>query len=325
MAKNYRLPMCNTIGIVIDAKNKHVWFRKNSLVKDKIISSSNDRFIKIWNCDVTGDCLTLGRCSSSVSCLFLDQLSKTPKLYSGSFNGEIKIWCLISNQCLRTVRAHHQSVKSLLLLSNKTDLLSCSINSIKIWNFSTMECLKTHYLNESIICLALLPTTNELISANTNNKIQFWDLENIKCRKSFALSNHNYLIRCIVPIVNLNELVSIIGKDIKIFDVNTGVLVRALKGHTSTVNQILLIESFCIISCSSDNTIKIWDGVKCHCLKTIVGHIGAVSCLLIRSNGLELASGSWDETIALWDLNNGKCKRVLKGHTSRVRYLVRMI
>ena len=253
-------------------------------------------------------------------------MSKIPKLYSGSFNGEIKVWCLNTNKCLRTLRSHHQSVNNLILMSNKTDLMSCSMNSIKLWNLATMECLKTHYMNESITCLALLPNTNKLISANTNSKIQFWDAGILKCLKSFTLSNHNYLIRCIVPTVNSNELVSIIGKEIKIFNIETGLLLRALKGHKSTVNQILVMNSLCIISCSSDNTIKIWDGRdrKCNCLKTIVGHLGGVSCLLILSNGLELASGSWDETIKIWSLSSGKFRRELKGHKSRVKYLIRM-
>jgi WD40 repeat protein len=209
-------------------------------------------------------------------------------------------------------------------MPNERDLLSCSINSIRIWNFSTGECLKTHYMNESITCLVLLPYTNNIITATAEHRIKIWDLDLEKCLKSFSLTNQNDLIRCLVPMVDSNEFISSSSIYIKIFNLETGVLLRTLKGHTSTVNQVVVVDSLCLISCAADNKIKIWDQIKCHCLKTLVGHLGAVSTLcLVRSKELEFCSGSWDEKIRYWSMR-GKCLREFRGHAGRVRCLVRM-
>ena len=85
MTKSYRLPIDNnTIGITIENK-KHLWYRKKSNLTDRIISSSSDRTIRIWNLK-SGECSTLNDHTSSVSCLYLNKLSI--KLYSGSFDGK---------------------------------------------------------------------------------------------------------------------------------------------------------------------------------------------------------------------------------------------
>jgi WD40 repeat protein len=86
MTKSYQLPI-DTIGITVENK-KHLWYRKKSNLTDKIISSSSDRTIRIWNLK-SGECSTLKDHTSSVSCLYLNKLSNI--LYSGSFDGKKNI------------------------------------------------------------------------------------------------------------------------------------------------------------------------------------------------------------------------------------------
>lgn len=58
---------------------------------------------------------------------------------------------------------------------------------------------------------------------------------------------------------------------------------------------------------SHDKTIKIWDGTKGKCLKTLEGHANGVWCLNYFQDGKKLLSASSDGTSRIWDASSGKC------------------
>ena len=116
-----------------------------------------------------------------------------------------------------------------------------------------------------------------------------------------------------------------------------------------------------LVSCSSDNTIKIWDLKTNNLINTLNEHMAEVSCLELIGN-TRFASGSFDGTIIIWDaeeyvqrltdnqlgiwclkalsqnkiasgsnikikiwdLSNGLCTGTLNGHHSYVRHLDRL-
>ena len=55
-----------------------------------------------------------------------------------------------------------------------------------------------------------------------------------------------------------------------------------------------------LVSCSEDETIKIWDTASGKDLFTLKGHTSRLFSIVILPNGW-LASGSKDKTIKLWD------------------------
>jgi WD40 repeat protein len=71
-----------------------------------------------------------------------------------------------------------------------------------------------------------------------------------------------------------------------------------------------------LASCSSDQTIKIWDIYDGNLIKTLVGHRSFVNCIVVI-NSIYLASGSDDKTVKIWNTDTGNLKYTLKGHSSR--------
>jgi WD40 repeat protein len=86
---------------------------------------------------------------------------------------------------------------------------------------------------------------------------------------------------------------------------------RTLEGHKLRVRSLLFAEDK-LISCSDDETIKIWDLETGTCLKTLKGHEKWISSLIFAEG--KLISGSADETIKIWDLETGTCLKTLTGH-----------
>jgi platelet-activating factor acetylhydrolase IB subunit alpha len=59
-----------------------------------------------------------------------------------------------------------------------------------------------------------------------------------------------------------------------------------------------------LVSCSRDQTIRIWDTNSGYCVQTVaVGHSDWIRKVVVNSKGTLLASGSKDESIVVWNLD----------------------
>ena len=106
---------------------------------------------------------------------------------------------------------------------------------------------------------------------------------------------------------------------IKIWEVETGRLLRTLTGHTDKVCSVAFAPNGkYLASGSNDETIKIWEVTTGNCIRTLTGHTSYVKSVMYSPNGKYLATGSWDDTIKLWELETGECIKTLTGHTGYI-------
>lgn len=107
-------------------------------------------------------------------------------------------------------------------------------------------------------------------------------------------------------------------KTIKIWNLDTGQLLRTLSGHTDVVRSVTLSsDGQTVASGSGDKTIKLWS-LQTGQIRTLLGHSGPVWSVAISPDGQTLVSGSDDNTIKIWNLRTGELHRSLEGHSSRV-------
>ncbi|KAF4511514.1 hypothetical protein G6O67_003302 [Ophiocordyceps sinensis] len=104
---------------------------------------------------------------------------------------------------------------------------------------------------------------------------------------------------------------------IKIWDIETGEVMRTLRGHTGTVRTLQFDESK-LISGSFDETIKIWNWQTGECLSTLQCHTDGV--LSVHYDGCTLASGSIDRTVKIFSFDT-KQTFCLRGHTDWVNHV----
>lgn len=140
------------------------------------------------------------------------------------------------------------------------------------------------YHTSPITALAIHPFNPHLITASQDGMIVIWNL------------------------LDLSEPINIINN-----------------AHSKSINSLVFQNHTSIlISCSSDQIIKIWDissptNVVIP-IKTLTGHEHIISSLATSSKDKNIIfSSSRDKTIKVWDLQSGWTVRTIKGHSDWVR------
>jgi len=100
---------------------------------------------------------------------------------------------------------------------------------------------------------------------------------------------------------------------IRLWDIDTGEVVRKFKGHSGMIMSMLLLpEKNQFLSASVDKTIKLWDMKNGKEIRSFEEHEKAVMLMVLISGENQFLSGAGD--IKLWDVNTGKVEKTFKGH-----------
>ena len=117
------------------------------------------------------------------------------------------------------------------------------------------------------------------------------------------------------------------GNTVRVWEVESGRLVRALAGHTGTVRALAGLPGGLVASGSVDMTVRVWEVESGRLVRTLAGHgrshgINWVMALVsLNLPGGLLASGSTDMTVRVWEAESGRLVQTLAGHTNWVMAL----
>jgi WD40 repeat protein len=147
-------------------------------------------------------------------------------------------------------------------------------------------------------------------------------------------------------------------KTIRVWDLDSGRLIRTLRGHSHYINGLSIIpDGKYVLSGGWDRMLRLWDLETGKCLKAFKGHQGGIDAVCItpdgrraisadRNNtichwnletgllgtfehrnvrtvtitpdGRRAVSGGDDQKVRVWDLDSGRCLKVLGGHKGSV-------
>ncbi len=110
---------------------------------------------------------------------------------------------------------------------------------------------------------------------------------------------------------------------IKIWEVQTGDLLRTLVGHEGQVESVAFSpDGETLASCGQDLIIRFWNVKTGEPLQSLEGHELYVASVAFSPDGKVLASGSEDASVQLWNPQSGELLRVLRGHRGYVWWAV---
>jgi len=88
---------------------------------------------------------------------------------------------------------------------------------------------------------------------------------------------------------------------IRIWDVETGEIVKELVGHRGTVRSVTFADhGRTLVSGSYDKTVRIWDFEKADNIVTLTAHHDLISSIAVTQDGTSLVSGGDSGDISIW-------------------------
>jgi WD40 repeat protein len=216
----------------------------------------------------TGISRTIAKKHGEISSL--TTLSET-HIATGYSSGEIKIWDIVSNSCVRTltghppIRKHPFRVISLAAFHDGHLASSASGDeAIKIWNVNTGQCVRTLTGAGSEVGAMIVLPDGRLVSASVaigagfrgpgagheDGAIKVWDIEAGKCVKAWPAYNfrnfeqfgHSRPGLYFLPdgrLASIEKNVALPSRQIKIWDIDTGQCVQTLKLSSRTLDGVM--------------------------------------------------------------------------------------
>jgi WD40 repeat protein len=286
----------------------------------RLISSSFDRYIKVWDLE-TGKCLQSWQSSAPIYRIALSNDGKV--LASGSECGSIFLWELATGKLLNTLTGHNSVVMNVVFQPNGQLLASGSFDTtIRLWDLTTNECIDTFTGHtQPIFSVAFNELGTQLVSSGFDTSIKVWDIKSSCC--VHTLQSHSRVVVTALFSPNGSQIIS--GSQdltVRIWEqANTDDwhCSKILQGHQNNLWSIALDSTGkTLVSSDISGVLKFWDIESGQCWKTLRSIPKAVRAVAFHPQSNLLASSSENRQIYLWDLNTDRCLSSTLAHQMAV-------
>lgn len=213
----------------------------------RIVSGATDNTVRVWDTTTGTSTLTLNH-TGTVRTL---QFNESTIISSGD-DRTVKLWDVRSGTAQRSLAGHQQAVFMVDLAGDR--LISGGGDGVRVWDIKSGACVR--HLQAGTVMHAQPAGPNELVTAENDGSVRIWNVATGQSLHHFP-GRWGLQPTClqadgdtIVVGTNTNEL--------RVFDQKKRQSLPNLNDHTAAVNGCQL-DGQRLVSCSADNTIKVWD------------------------------------------------------------------
>ena len=227
-----------------------------------VVTCSSDRKVKVWQ---TPDWNLVRSYTGHTSYVHSFEFINTDTMGSGERDGIIHVWSISTGRRQISILVFDR-VFCLKILSNGFHLAAGVYSgNIQIYNINDGS-LVASLIGQTWGASELVLMSSNLLasSSGVDGTTRIWDLANNYTSKLVINQGSDHLVK-----ISCSVLATTPGDyTIKLWDIESGQLVKVLLGHSSNI----YLHSYDVLK-----------------------------------YGQTLVSGSWDQTIRIWDLNTGQC------------------
>jgi serine/threonine protein kinase len=267
-----------------------------------LASGSTDKTVRLWNPRLGQAVSTLQKHTDGVwSVAFSPDGSL---LASGGRDALVVVWDVAAGVALRTLK-HKGGVTSVAFNPDgSTIAVGCSDATVQLWNASTGEsvrALRGH--STRVTSVTFSPDKQTLASGALDGTIRLWNATGVSGQLRPTLEGFTSYIWCVAFSPDGQWIASGTDKVLRLWDVNTGKLLRMFEGHASAVSSIAFSpDGRLLASGAGDQTVRLWNASTGEHVRVLEGHPAEVNGVAFSPDGHLLASGGADGVIRVWGL-----------------------
>lgn len=259
---------------------------------------------------------------NSLATLALSLNNNTLEVYSVESSSTTK-------SCTLELQGHRSDIRSVVLSSDNTILMSTSHSTIKIWNPSTGTCLRTIDSGYGL-CGIFVPGDKYAIVGTKAGKLEIIDVRSATCLRE--VEAHGGSVQSIAPTPDGKGFVTgSTDKEIKFWEYQVAqkagqdskqLRVANVRGLKMENNDVLVVavspDGKYVAVALLDCTVKVlfMDSLKFYL--SLYGHKLPVLCMDISSDGDLIVTGSADKNLKIWGLDFGDCHKSIFAHGDSV-------
>ncbi|KAK0823865.1 beta transducin [Friedmanniomyces endolithicus] len=267
-------------------------------------------------------------------------LSSDDRMLASASAGQLKIWNLKTQSCLRTLDCG-QALCSTFLPGDRIVLLGTKTGDLEMYDISTSSIIESIPAHEgqAIWTLALHPDGRSVVTGSADKSAKFWRFDiideeipgtrrttqRLKLTQTRQLKlSDDILSLCFSPDQRLLA-VATLDNTVKVFFADTLKPFLTLYGHKLPVLKLSIsADSRLIATCSADKNVRIWglDFGDCH--KAFFAHQDSVMQVSFIPHPVEkdeahiLFSASKDGMLKSWDAEKFQPIQKLEGHKGEI-------
>ncbi len=192
--------------------------------------------------------------------------------------------------------------------------------TVNVWNTLTWASIQ-RYTNHTGTVNSLDQIDDDtIVSGSLDKTIQIWKISTGETLKIIDVYAWVFVVR--VFSIEYKQIVCGTGgtsDNLQIYNYETGVLIRTLNNHSSSVYSIEMMSEQFMASGGADKSVIIWDLSSYSIKYNLTGHSSSVYCIKRLSSNL-IASGDMIGIIIVWNWLTGERIFDLTGHTTAIYY-----
>ena len=292
---------------------------------ERIVSSSGDETVKVWNAQTGQNTLTLKGHSGWVASVDFSPDGK--RIVSGSRDTTLKVWDAETSREPLTFEGHSEAVTSVSFSPDGKRIVSGGVDkTVRIWDAETSrELLTLTEHSEAVTSVSFSPDGKRVVSGSQDMTVRIWDAET--GRETRTLGRHSDDVTSVSFSPDGERIAS--GSEDgtgKMWDAETGREILTLRGHSRGVTSVSFSpDGDRIVSGSWDETVRTWDARTGHETLTLKEDSGGVTSVGFSPDGKRIVSGSNGNAldyrpgeVKVWDAQTGQESLTLKGHLKTV-------
>ncbi|MFE3253544.1 AAA family ATPase [Streptomyces sp. NPDC059209] len=316
-----------------------VWATATAVLPDKTVvglSAGSSDAIVVWD-------LTTGR---HVRTLEHEKVVRAvtvlpgerPLVVSAGNDQRVIVWDLTTGKCLRTLTGHERPVRAVTVLPGERPLVVSAGNDrrVIVWDLTTGECLRTltdlAAVPRALASLTLSGGRAAVLLTARGEPVRVWD----------PLTGEDILVLEVTASARALAAVTLsdgtpvglaaVGADVVMWDLDTGSVIRTLRGHARRVRVralgtvVLPDGGVAVVTAGNDRRTVVRDLNTASEVGAFTGHsalVNSVSAATLSDGQTVVVGGGLDKTVTTWTttLVNDAPEPFLRGHQGQVRAL----